>query len=113
MFTVVRLDAATGAVQWRYRVGGAGAIAAMAYGTESIRPVDVIVGPGSAYTSAAKRIVAPIVGIDGFAGPSEVAIVCDATVDPAWIRRICSPRPNTARAARWWSSPGTTTSPTV
>ena len=57
----------------------------MAYGTESIRPVDVIVGPGNAYASAAKRIVAPIVGIDGFAGPSEVAIVGDATVDPAWV----------------------------
>ena len=68
--------AALAEVDELYRVGGAGAIAAMAYGTESIRPVDVIVGPGSAYTSAAKRIVAPIVGIDGFAGPSEVAIVC-------------------------------------
>ncbi|MGH8978278.1 MAG: histidinol dehydrogenase [Acidimicrobiia bacterium] len=68
-----------------YRAGGAGAIAAMAYGTETIRPVDVIVGPGSAYTSAAKRLVAPVVGIDGFAGPSEVAIVCDASVDPALV----------------------------
>jgi histidinol dehydrogenase len=68
-----------------YRAGGAGAIAAMAYGTESIRPVDVIVGPGNAYTSAAKRLVAPVVGIDGFAGPSEVAIVCDATADPALV----------------------------
>jgi len=77
--------AALAEVDELYRVGGAGAIAAMAYGTESIRPVDVIVGPGSAYTAAAKRIVAPIVGIDGFAGPSEVAIVCDASVDPAWI----------------------------
>jgi histidinol dehydrogenase len=68
-----------------YRIGGAGAIAAMAYGTETIAPVDVIVGPGSAYTSAAKRIVAPVVGIDGFAGPSEVAIVADATVDPVLV----------------------------
>jgi histidinol dehydrogenase len=68
-----------------YRVGGAQAIAAMAYGTESIRAVDVIVGPGSAYVAAAKRLVAPIVGIDGFAGPSEVAIVADATVDPALV----------------------------
>jgi histidinol dehydrogenase len=68
-----------------HRIGGAQAIAALAYGTESIGAVDVIVGPGNAYVAAAKRAVAPIVGIDGFAGPSEVAIVADASVDPALV----------------------------
>jgi histidinol dehydrogenase len=68
-----------------YRVGGAQAIAAMAYGTPSIPAVDVIVGPGNVYVALAKREVAGIVGIDGFAGPSEVAIVADATADPRWV----------------------------
>ena len=68
-----------------YRVGGAQAIAALAYGTETIRPVDVIVGPGNAYVVEAKRQVVGAVGIDGLAGPSEVAIVADDTVDPAWV----------------------------
>ncbi len=68
-----------------YRVGGAQAVAAMAYGTETIRPVDVIVGPGNAYVAEAKRQVFGVVGIDGLAGPSEVAIVADASVDPAWV----------------------------
>ena len=58
-----------------YRVGGAQAIAALAYGTETIRPVDVIVGPGNAYVTEAKRQVAGIVGIDGLAGPSELVVV--------------------------------------
>jgi histidinol dehydrogenase len=62
-----------------YRVGGAQAIAALAYGTESIRAVDVIVGPGNAYVTAAKRMVSGVVGIDAFAGPSEVVVVADAT----------------------------------
>ncbi len=68
-----------------YSVGGAQAIAALAYGTETIRPVDVIVGPGNAYVVEAKRQVFGAVGIDGLAGPSEVAIVADDTVDPAWV----------------------------
>jgi histidinol dehydrogenase len=68
-----------------YSVGGAQAIAALAYGTETIRPVDVIVGPGNAYVVEAKRQVVGAVGIDGLAGPSEVAIVADDTVDPAWV----------------------------
>jgi histidinol dehydrogenase len=68
-----------------YRVGGAQAIAALAYGTESIPRVDVIAGPGNAYVAEAKRLVAPIVGIDGYAGPSEVVIVADSTVDPALV----------------------------
>ena len=62
-----------------YRVGGAQAIAALAYGTETIDPVDVIVGPGNAYVAEAKRQVAADVAIDGYAGPSEVAIVADDT----------------------------------
>jgi histidinol dehydrogenase len=68
-----------------YRVGGAQAIAALAFGTETIAPVDVIVGPGNAYVAEAKRQVFGVVGIDGIAGPSEVAIVADQTVDPAWV----------------------------
>ena len=63
-----------------YRVGGAQAIAAMAYGTESIRPVDVIVGPGNVFVAVAKREVAGVVGVpSAFAGPSEVAVVADET----------------------------------
>ena len=68
-----------------YRVGGAQAIAALAYGTETIAPVDVIVGPGNAYVAEAKRQVAADVGIDGYAGPSEVAVVADATVSPVLV----------------------------
>ena len=70
-----------------YRVGGAQAIAAMAYGTESIPPVDVIVGPGNAYVDAAKRLVAGrgIVGIDGPAGPSELVVIADETADPELV----------------------------
>ena len=68
-----------------YRVGGAQAIAALAYGTESIAPVDVIVGPGNAYVAEAKRQVAVDVAIDGYAGPSEVAVVADATVPPVLV----------------------------
>ena len=65
-----------------YRVGGAQAIAAMAYGTESIAPVDVIVGPGNIYVALAKQQVAGLVGIDSIAGPSEVAIVTDGKFNP-------------------------------
>ena len=68
-----------------YRVGGAQAIAALAYGTESIRRVDKIVGPGNAYVQAAKRMVYGTVDIDMTAGPSEVAIIADESCDPAWI----------------------------
>lgn len=60
--------------------GGAQAIAAMAYGTESVRPVDKIVGPGNAYVTAAKLLVADVVGTDGVAGPSEVLVVADDTL---------------------------------
>ena len=68
-----------------YRVGGAQAVAALAYGTETIAPVAKIVGPGNAFVAAAKRQVFGIVGIDMIAGPSEVLVVADADNDPAWI----------------------------
>ena len=68
-----------------YRAGGAQAIAALAYGTESIAPVDVIVGPGNAYVAEAKRQVFGHVGIDMVAGPSEVLIIADKHANPAWI----------------------------
>ena len=68
-----------------YRVGGAQAIAALAYGTETIRPVVKIVGPGNAYVAAAKRQVFGTVGIDMIAGPSEVLVVADADNDPDWL----------------------------
>jgi histidinol dehydrogenase len=68
-----------------YRVGGAQAVAALAYGSESIKPVVKIVGPGNAYVAAAKRQVFGVVGIDSIAGPSEVLIVADAANDPGWI----------------------------
>lgn len=68
-----------------YQVGGAQAIAALAYGTESIRPVDKIVGPGNLYVMLAKKQVFGDVAIDSLAGPSEIAIVADEASDPAWI----------------------------
>jgi histidinol dehydrogenase len=68
-----------------YRIGGAQAIAALAYGTASIRPVDKIVGPGNAYVAAAKREVFGQVGIDSIAGPSEILVLADGKNDPAWI----------------------------
>jgi histidinol dehydrogenase len=67
-----------------YRVGGAQAVAALAYGTETIRPVDVIVGPGNRYVALAKREVAGTVGIDSFAGPSEVVVVADGSAPAAF-----------------------------
>ena len=68
-----------------YRVGGAQAIAALAYGTQSIAPVVKIVGPGNAFVAAAKRQVFGRVGIDSIAGPSEVLVIADGTNNPAWI----------------------------
>jgi len=68
-----------------YRVGGAQAVAALAYGTETIRPVAKIVGPGNAYVAAAKRQVFGTVGIDLIAGPSEVLVIADRGNDPDWI----------------------------
>jgi histidinol dehydrogenase len=66
-------------------IGGAQAVAALAYGTESVPRVDKIVGPGNAYVTAAKRLVYGDVGIDFLAGPTEVAIAADASADPAWV----------------------------
>lgn len=68
-----------------YPIGGAQAIAALAYGTESIRPVAKIVGPGNAYVAAAKRQVFGTVGIDMIAGPSEVLIIADSESNPDWL----------------------------
>jgi histidinol dehydrogenase len=68
-----------------FRIGGAQAIAALAYGTESIAPVAKIVGPGNAYVAAAKRLVFGKVGIDMIAGPSEVLIIADGDANPSWI----------------------------
>ncbi len=68
-----------------YRIGGAQAIGALAYGTATIKPVDKIVGPGNAYVASAKKQVFGVVGIDMVAGPSEVTIVADANNDPDWI----------------------------
>ena len=68
-----------------YRVGGAQAVAALAYGTETIKPVSKIVGPGNAYVAAAKRVVFGTVGIDMIAGPSEVLILADKNGNPDWI----------------------------
>lgn len=68
-----------------YRVGGAQAVAALAYGTDTIKPVVKIVGPGNSYVAAAKRQVFGTVGIDMIAGPSEVLVVADSDNDPDWI----------------------------
>lgn len=68
-----------------YRVGGAQAIAALAYGTASIPRVDKIMGPGNAYVAAAKRQVFGQVGIDSIAGPSEVLVIADRSANPAWV----------------------------
>jgi histidinol dehydrogenase len=68
-----------------WRIGGAQAVAALAFGTESIRPVDVVTGPGNAWVAEAKRQVYGVVGIDMVAGPSEILVVADGANDPAWI----------------------------
>ncbi len=68
-----------------FTVGGAQAVAALAYGTETIPPVDKIVGPGNIYVATAKKLVYGQVGIDMIAGPSEILIICDGKTDPDWI----------------------------
>jgi histidinol dehydrogenase len=68
-----------------YRIGGAQAVAALAYGTETIAPVAKIVGPGNAYVAAAKRQVYGVVGIDSIAGPSEVLVIADEDNNPEWL----------------------------
>ncbi|MCC6202900.1 MAG: histidinol dehydrogenase [Gammaproteobacteria bacterium] len=82
---VVLAAAAIAGVDRVFTVGGAQAIAALAYGTETIPAVDKICGPGNRYVAAAKALVFGQVGIDMFAGPSEIAIVCDGLTEPDWI----------------------------
>ncbi len=68
-----------------YRIGGAQAIAALAYGTETIPKVDVITGPGNIYVTLAKKLVFGTVGIDSLAGPSEVLVIADETANPEYV----------------------------
>lgn len=82
---LVLLAAEIAGVDTVYRIGGAQAIAALAYGTETIAPVDKITGPGNAFVAAAKRRVFGKVGIDMIAGPSEILVIADKDNDPDWI----------------------------
>jgi histidinol dehydrogenase len=82
---VVLAAARVAGVTEAYRIGGAQAVAALAYGTETIRRVDKIVGPGNIYVALAKSRVFGDVGIDMVAGPSEVVVVADESADPAWV----------------------------
>jgi len=82
---LVLAAAALAGVTEVWRIGGAQAVAALAYGTATIAPVDKIVGPGNAFVAAAKRQVFGQVGIDSIAGPSEILVIADAANDPAWI----------------------------
>lgn len=82
---LVLLAAKISGVETVYRIGGAQAIAALAYGTETIAPVDKITGPGNAYVAAAKRRVFGRVGIDMIAGPSEILVIADRDNDPDWV----------------------------
>ena len=82
---LVLLAARIAGVDVVYRVGGAQAVAALAYGTDTIAPVDKITGPGNAYVAAAKRRVFGRVGIDMIAGPSEILVIADADNDPDWV----------------------------
>ncbi len=68
-----------------FTIGGAQAVGALAYGTQTVPPVDKIVGPGNAYVAAAKRLVFGVVGIDMVAGPSEILVICDGRTNPDWI----------------------------
>lgn len=82
---LVMAAAALAGVDRVFAIGGAQAIAALAFGTQTIPPVDKIVGPGNAYVTAAKRRVFGTVGIDMIAGPSEILVICDGATDPDWI----------------------------
>ena len=82
---MVLAAAAIAGVDRVFAIGGAQAVAALAYGTDTIPPVDKIVGPGNAYVATAKRMVFGKVGIDMIAGPSEILVVCDGQTDPDWI----------------------------
>jgi len=82
---LVLAAAAAAGVSRVFTVGGAQAVAALAYGTETVPKVDKIVGPGNIYVATAKRMVFGAVGIDMIAGPSEILVVCDGQTDPDWI----------------------------
>ena len=82
---MVLAAAALAGVTEVWRIGGAQAVAALAYGTQNIATVDKIVGPGNAFVAEAKRQVFGQVGIDSIAGPSEILVIADAHNDPAWI----------------------------
>ena len=82
---LVLAAAAIAGVDRVFRIGGAQAIGALAYGTQTIARVDKIVGPGNAYVAAAKRRVFGMVGIDMIAGPSEILVICDGGADPDWV----------------------------
>ncbi len=82
---MVLAAAAIAGVDRVFTVGGAQAVAALAYGTETIPPVDKIVGPGNIFVATAKREVFGVVGIDMIAGPSEILVICDGQTDPDWI----------------------------
>ena len=82
---LVLAAAAISGVDRVFAVGGAQAVAALAYGTETIPKVDIITGPGNSYVATAKRMVYGVVGIDMIAGPSEILVVCDGKTDPDWI----------------------------
>jgi histidinol dehydrogenase len=81
----ILVAAAEAGVKEIYRVGGAQAVAALAYGTESIQPVDKIVGPGNIFVALAKRYVFGVVDIDSIAGPSEIAVIADDSADPVYV----------------------------
>lgn len=85
-----------------YRIGGAQAVAALAFGTETVPRVDKIVGPGNQYVQAAKRMVYGVVDIDMIAGPSEVAIIADDTCDPGWIAADLLAQAEHDEMARVW-----------
>ncbi len=82
---LVLLAARLAGVETIYRIGGAQAIAALAYGTDTVQPVDKITGPGNAYVAAAKRRVFGKVGIDMIAGPSEILVIGDGSASPEWV----------------------------
>jgi histidinol dehydrogenase len=82
---LVLAAAAIAGVDRVYTIGGAQAVAALAYGTRTLAQVDKIVGPGNAYVAAAKRRVFGVVGIDMIAGPSEILVICDGKTDPDWV----------------------------
>jgi histidinol dehydrogenase len=82
---LVLAAALLGGVDRVFTIGGAQAVAALAYGTDTIPQVDKICGPGNAYVASAKRRVFGTVGIDMIAGPSEILVLCDGTTDPRWV----------------------------